>query len=265
MAEGIRIQTIAAEDFEMDCFAFGRGKRALVIIPGVSVKSVMLSAAAVAGAYADFAETHIVYVFDRKRNIRPGYDTVDMAEDTAAAMRALGIADADIFGASQGGMIAQCIAARHPELTRRLVLGSTIARQNETSRATFDGWRTLAEAGDVRALNRDITEKVYSPAFYDRFRDAFDALEAEGTDEELRRFSILAKACRTFDAYDQLDEIKCPTLVIGSWDDCTLSGEGSVEIARRLRCPLQMYSGFGHAVYDEAQDYREHLHRFFDD
>ena len=261
--EEVRRQTVKTEKFEMDCALFGSGSRYLVIIPGVSVKSVMLSAEAVAAAYARFAEKYTVCLFDRKRDIQSGYTVSDRADDTAAAMRALGIADADVFGASQGGMIAQLLAARYPKLVRRVALGSTILWQNAMSRATFDGWVALADAGEPRALNRDITKKVYSPAYIDRFKDAFAALEADATDAEMRRFSVLARACRTFDAHAEVEKIACPVLVLGTWDDAVLSGEGSVEIARRLRCPLVMYSGYGHAVCDEAPDFLEHLNRFF--
>lgn len=264
MAE-VRRQTVKTEKFEMDCALFGSGSRYMVIIPGVSVKSVMLSAEAVATAYARFAEKYTICLLDRKRDIQSGYTVSDMADDTAAAMRALGIADADVFGSSQGGMIAQLLAARYPRLVRRLALGSTILWQNAMSRATFDGWIALADAGEPRALNRDITGKVYSPAYIERFKDVFAATEGDATEAEMRRFSVLARACRTFDGHLELDKIACPVLVLGTWDDAVLSGEASLEIARRLRCPLVMYSGYGHAVCDEAPDFLEHLRRFFTD
>ena len=259
----VKIRTVKTDKFEMDYCTFGNGERSFVIIPGVSVKSVLLSAEAIAATFAAFAERYTVYLFERKRGIEPGYTVSDMADDTAAAMRALGVEDADVFGASQGGMIAQLLAARNPRLVRRLALGSTLPRQNAVSRATFDGWQTLADAGEPRALNRDITGKVYSPAYVERYKEAFAMLEGDATDAEMRRFSVLARACRTFDGDAELEKIACPVLVIGSWEDAVLSGEGSVEIARRLRCPLVMYGGYGHAVYDEAPDYRARLLRFF--
>lgn len=49
------------------------------------------------------------------------YTVEDMSEDVADTMRALGIDRADLIGFSLGGMIAQSLAAHHPELVRRLV------------------------------------------------------------------------------------------------------------------------------------------------
>jgi pimeloyl-ACP methyl ester carboxylesterase len=47
-----------------------------------------------------------------------------MADDTAALIRHLGIADADVFGFSMGGGIALQLAIRHPELVRKQVVAS---------------------------------------------------------------------------------------------------------------------------------------------
>jgi len=51
-----------------------------------------------------------------------------MADDTAGLLGVLGIARADVIGASMGGRIAMALALQHPELVRSLVLASTSAR-----------------------------------------------------------------------------------------------------------------------------------------
>ena len=45
------VETVTAEGFTMDYIRFGHGEKPLVILPGLSVQSVMGSAAAVAEAY----------------------------------------------------------------------------------------------------------------------------------------------------------------------------------------------------------------------
>jgi pimeloyl-ACP methyl ester carboxylesterase len=47
-----------------------------------------------------------------------------MADDTSALMRHLGIDDADILGYSMGGGIALQLAIRHPDQVRKLVVAS---------------------------------------------------------------------------------------------------------------------------------------------
>lgn len=264
MNQKAEVRTISLPDLSMDYITFGQGKRPLVILPGISLKSVMLSAQAIAAAFADFTATHTVYLFDRRRDIREGETIMHMADDTACVMRALGIADADLFGASQGGMIALCMAICHPELVHRMVLGSTMARPNSLAAETIARWITLARSGDPVPLNRDFFARVYTPSYRETYREAFSAMERDGTPEELHRFAILAEACLTFDVHDRLGEIRCPTLVLGAAEDQVLSSDASLEIARALACACYMYAHYGHAVYDEAPDYRARMKRFLD-
>jgi pimeloyl-ACP methyl ester carboxylesterase len=56
-----------------------------------------------------------------RRRVRPEqYSLSDMAEDTARLLLELGISPAHVVGASMGGMIAQVLAAEHPEAVRSL-------------------------------------------------------------------------------------------------------------------------------------------------
>ena len=57
-----------------------------------------------------------------RRKVGPEqYSLSDMAEDAAALLRELELAPAHVVGASMGGMIAQVLAAEHPEVVRSLV------------------------------------------------------------------------------------------------------------------------------------------------
>ena len=47
-----------------------------------------------------------------------------MADDTAALLRRIGVAEADFFGYSMGGGVALQVAIRHPEVVRKLVVAS---------------------------------------------------------------------------------------------------------------------------------------------
>ena len=136
----------------MDYFRFGRGEKTLVILPGLSVQSVMGSADAVADAYRALTDDFTVYLFDRRRDLPPSYTVQEMARDTTAAMEALGLADIYLLGVSQGGMMAMEIAAENPELVRGLALGSTSACVTEEPYETIGEWVQLARAGNAADL-----------------------------------------------------------------------------------------------------------------
>ncbi len=78
----------------MRYFRFGRGGRTLVILPGLSIKSVTETADAVRNGYAAFEEYFTVFVLDRRDVLPRPYPIREAAKDTAAALDALGVRDA---------------------------------------------------------------------------------------------------------------------------------------------------------------------------
>lgn len=246
---------MTTERYEMEYYRFGSGTDHLVIIPGVSMKPVVPLGPALEGVFSRFAERYTVCLFDRKLNMTEGYSIADMADDTADAMKQLGISDADIYAVSQGGMIAMTLALNHKELVRRLYISSTFARPNARSMAVLDQWMALAGGEDSVALYECVNSYVYSAEYLEKYADAFAAMSHSGTKEEMTRFGILVDACRGFDVYNRLPEITCPVYVTGSRADRIMGAEGPQEVADRLGCPCYLYDGYSHAVYDEAPDY----------
>lgn len=259
------ISTVKTDRIEMEYFSFGTGKTPFVILPGLGAKRIVLSAPAVQNAYACFAKDYTVYVLDRKVNLEPDCTLESIAEDTAEAMRALGIENACVFGASMGGMIAQYLALNHPELVRALALGSTSARVQSEMLTLGETWLRHAEAHDKEPLLRSTIENLYSETTKRLYGDAMLRMFDEVTDDDLDRFILQMRAIMGLDTYDRLTEIKCPVFVIGVEGDRVVTGEASHEMAQALGCELYMYgSEFGHCVFDEAPDYKERLKQFFD-
>ena len=263
---GFQTETIRTDGFSMDCFRFGHGKKTLVILPGLSVGSVVKYAGTVSKAYGLLTDDFTVYVLDRRKELPAAYSVYEMAEDTAAAIRALGLDHVHLFGASQGGMIAMTIAARYPEAVSRLVLGSTSACVKQEQYQTIEDWIRLAKAGDPKGLYLAFGKAIYPPDIFEQSRELLAAASDAVTDEDLKRFVILAEGMKGFDVTGQLHGISCPVLVIGSADDRVLGADASEQIARLLNgqtdCELYMYHGYGHAVYDLAPDYKERLLSF---
>lgn len=257
------ILTVFANQNEIKYFTFGTGSKSFVIIPGLSLQSVMLSADAVASAYSQFAKEYTVYVFDRAQNLSDGYTVENMADDVALAMKELGIRNAFVFGASQGGMIAQMIAIKYPELVGKMVLGSSASRLSDDSKELIHSWIKLASEERLVELNHSFFEKVYSKSLLDSLGDALHELEKQGSADDMIRFVKLAKACISFDCYNSLSSISCPTLVLGAYGDNVLGVQASVDIADALKCPIHLYSS-SHAAYDEEPDYKDRIQAFFE-
>ena len=252
------VKTAVFDGGEMDYISFGRGKKTFVILAGLSVHSVLGLRDAVEKAYAAFTEEYTVYLFDNTKNMGEGYTISTLADDTARAMEALGLAGADILGVSMGGMRAIYLTSRHPELVHKLILASTASRVNDTFRTFGSVLLEKAEKRDAEGLLGAFADYVYSEKSNALYRDAFINTNSGITDEEYSRLCVLIRACLGYDASEELKGIKCPVLVIGSEGDRVVTVEASREIASALGCRLYLYdSSYGHAVYDEAHDYKK--------
>ena len=264
----MRIETVSTGRFSMDYFRFGTGEKTLVILPGLSVQSVMGVADAVAEAYRPIQDAFTVYVFDRRSDLPPAYPVREMARDTAEAFRALGLREVCLFGASQGGMIALVMAIEYPELVGKLVLGSSSAHVKEPQYRVLENWVRLAKAGDREGLYLSFGEEIYPPEVFRQFRQALIDAAGTVTDRDLARFVILAEGTKGFDVVRELDRIRCPVLAIGVYEDRVLDSDATMEIAEKLDARadfrLYLYTGYGHAAFDTAPDYKQRILRFFE-
>ena len=242
--------------------SFGKGLQPLVMIPGLRLSGISGGAKAIAWFYRIFAEDYRVYMFDRKDPLTDPCTIHELAEDTADAMQALGLQNAYVFGASQGGMIAQDLAIRHPELVRKLVLGVTLSRNNETAARVIRHWIELAETEGLSGVAADYIQKGYSETYLKKYKAFLPLLLKTQKFMPKERFIVLAKACLTCDTYDHLDAILCPVLVLGGGKDKIVTGEASLEIAEKLHCAYHIYEDLSHEAYNEAKDFNQRIYEF---
>jgi pimeloyl-ACP methyl ester carboxylesterase len=190
-----------------------------------------------------------------RRRFRPEqYTLSDMAEDTARLIEALGISPAHVVGASMGGMIAQMVAAEHPEVVRSLtsIMSSTGSRFH--GQPAFPVYRYL-----LRPPPRD------REGYMDRAAEVFGLVGSTGfpRDEQY----IRDRAAQSYDrGYDvraggrqlgailasgnrtaKLRRIKAPTLVIHGSVDKMVRPSGGRATARAIPgARLMMIEGMGH-------------------
>ena len=260
----IKIETLKTYSFEMDHFKFGFGSRNMVIIPGLSIKSVMESADFIAEAYSLFAEKYTVYVFDIPKHLPAGCSIHDMARDTAVALDALGIKDAYFFGISMGGMISQVIAAERPDLVHKLLLGSSCSKLTDEEKKKLLEWVSLAENKRVTELSLAFAEAVYTKELFEKNRKAFAYLAEITTDEELAQFITAAKAVSVFDITQKLYKIQCPVLLMAGGQDKIMSRSSFELLAEKTHGELYIYEDYPHSVYDEAPDFKQRTFDFYE-
>ena len=182
------------------------------------------------------------------------YTLADMAADATGLLRELDLGPAHVVGASMGGMIAQTVAARHPEAVRSLVsiMSTTggrfvgqpspwvyrifLRRPGEGKEAavarTLNVFRAVGSRGlplDVDTI-RDIAERSW-----DRDHDPF------GPGRQLA--AIIASGNRTA----ELRRIAMPTTVIHGTSDRLVAPSGGRATARAIPgARLVTIEGMGH-------------------
>ena len=254
--------TLILNNMHFDYITFGKGTKPLIMIQGLNTRGIKGAGLSLAYMYRLFAKDYKVYLFDRRPIIEKSITVEDMAKDIAMAMDLLGIKNANIFGVSQGGMIALYLAINRPDLVNKLVLAMTLSRNNDTVIEVINNWIKMVKENRMKEFVLDMANKMYSDNYLKKYRLFMPLLTYLQKPKDVNRFIILAKSCLTCNAYEELNKIKCPVLVIGGNKDKIVSGEASKEIADKLGCNLYMYDDLGHAAYEEAKDFNTIVYDF---
>lgn len=174
------------------------------------------------GPAIDEGLTEADYPFEPVRPHCAPYSLYDLAEDARAVLDGLGIATAHVAGFSLGGMIAQVLAARHPERVRSLVSLMSSAGQAVLP-ASVPAARMLARMiAHVPDRSRLIAQSLAAQRVWSGPVHAIDAGRAA------RHFALSYRRCyrpaaihrqalayaSAGERFDLLRTIRCPTLVI---------------------------------------------------
>lgn len=259
----IKEYSIKLDTSQINYVVFGTGKEPLVLIPGLSLQEVKGRGFFIAYTYRVFSKKYRVYCFDKRNDISENATVEQFADDVCFCMKRLHIANANILGISQGGMIAQYLAIKYPDMVKKLCLGVTLSKNNQTVIDCVDNWLRLAEKNLYEDLIQDIFEKMYSESYLKKYKLFLPLLKKIGKPKNSTRFINMAKACLTCNTYNELLKIKCPVFVLGGKKDKITEGKSSEEIAEKLNCPIYMYEDYGHSAYAEAKDFNKRVFDFF--
>ena len=259
-----RNEHIKLDNFDCDYISFGKGRDPLIMLPGVGdgFKTARGVAVPFALMYRCFAKKFKVYVFSRRNNMPEGFTTADMADDLKAVMDAIGIGTAHIFGVSQGGMIAQQLAIRHPDRVKSLILAVTASRPNDLMQESLRSWLAMADRKDYKGIMLDTAERSYTGTYLKGGR-MMNRVLAFFKPKDFTRFRILCKSCLEHDVYNDLDRITCPVWIIGAEKDGVLGCDASRELQEKIPgSRIYIYHGYSHGVYEQAKDFNKRVMRY---
>lgn len=165
-----------------------------------------------------------------------------MAEDAVALLDHLSIERAHVLGYSLGGIVAQMVAAVHPERVKKLILVSTtpvgLGRDEATPEmlATLGREEGATETDPAEIPLENLMPQVVDLAFRKRgyrllLRPMVRLFFAPSMLAGLRRQLAAVSAAST---YDLLHLIQASTLVLTGTEDRVVSPEGSITLAQRI-------------------------------
>ena len=180
------------------------------------------------------------------------------ADDTAALMDAKGIKRANILSQSMGGLIAQELALKYPEMVNNLVLGCTFCGGQHMIQASQEVMQILMDrSGGLDSLFDRVLKLMFTKDFLDANPDFVKQFKERYLRAPISNANALRQfmACAKSDTYERLPEIKTPTLVATGTDDPLIPPLNSRILAERIPgAKLIEYKGSSHGFMSQARD-----------
>ncbi|MDC6282733.1 alpha/beta hydrolase [Pandoraea sp. XJJ-1] len=212
------------------------------------------------------AAKHHVITFDNRgigaSSGSPSNSIEQMADDAITFIKAMGFEQVDLFGFSMGGMIAQEVVLKEPQLVHKMVLAGTGPAGGEgissVAGVTFydmlRGFFTGQDAKQFLFFTRTPNGIEAGKAFLARLKE-----RTENRDKEISVSAFMAQlsALRAWGSKSPADlsVIKQPVLVVNGDDDRMVPTSNSRDLARRLpNGQLIIYPDAGHGAAFQFHD-----------
>jgi pimeloyl-ACP methyl ester carboxylesterase len=206
------------------------------------------------------AERHHVIAFDNRgvgASTGTVPDTVEaMADDAHTFITALGFGTVDLLGFSLGGMVAQALVLKHPQLVRKLILTGTgpaggVGIDKVSGTTYYDMLRAMLTRKDPKEFlffNRDDIGRRAARAFVERLEERTQDRDAKIT---VKAFQTQLKAIKRWgrSVPADLSRITQPTLIANGDNDRMVPTVLSEDLHQRIAgSQLTVYPNAGHGA-----------------
>ncbi|HEX6718220.1 MAG TPA: alpha/beta fold hydrolase [Pyrinomonadaceae bacterium] len=166
----------------------------------------------------------------------PECSTELLADDAIALLDHLNVKRTHIVGLALGGLIAQHIAIKRPELVESLVLVSSYAQSDDVIKNVTRDWRNLATDSGMETLFDACLEWVFSAQYIKDSQGELDKLKTfyRLTLQEPASFRSQSLAGVNHDSRALLKGIHCRTLIIHGGSDRLVNPELAQQLDHEL-------------------------------
>ena len=198
-----------------------------------------------------------------------------MADDAAMVIRAIGLTLVDVVGFSLGGMIAQDLTRRNPDLVRKLMLLGTQPRGGnpDPDPRIFEVDPTPAPTVDdflFLFFGPSEAAKQAGRAFWDRRHLRADQDQPSSAEVMLGQIVANTAFVTPLDPeapFAHLQEITQPTLIVNGVDDVMIATINSWHMVQNIpNAQLIVYPDAGHrAQFQYPERFLKHAVQFLDE
>ncbi len=198
------------------------------------------------------SSSHLVIAYDFRGNGRSDKPDEPMSmrtfvQDTIALLDHLEIARVHAYGQSFGGMVGIELSLGHPDRVRSLVLGCTHGGRDRSAKAR----------GRSKVPKDKPYLSLYSPAFARSHPEhvAEDVLVGSQQRQPFHAGRRQWEAMKDWSAWDRLEAIGCPVLVLHGTEDQLVPVENGRMLAKLIPgAELVLLEGAGHVYHSERPE-----------
>lgn len=156
-----------------------------------------------------------------RSTVSPGPYTIEtLGRDLVAILDHAGVESACVVGLSLGGVVAQWLAANHPERLERVVLANTGSRIGTA--ASWEDRIARVRAGGMQSIREMVVGRFLSVPFRQRRPDIEEQISAMLVATNPEGYIATCEALLEADMRAGMSEIRAPTLILaGALDEST--------------------------------------------
>ena len=218
---------------------------------------------------AELSKSYRVITFDNRgagRSAAPDepYSIGQMAEDLAALLDHLNVAEARVLGWSMGGVIAQSYALAHPDRMKQLILVGTFAAPDGYFSAAISNWVNMRRSTmPYEHIVRHVARMVYSPLLAnnsERYEAFIQVMLANPYRQSTHGFLRQAEALLAYRRPANLPELRNPVAVmVGEHDQLTPKYMSEELVAAIPGSTLQTLPGAHSGFVEHPDQYNQVL------
>lgn len=272
MSEKYYVSSIGNDVFTQSYLKFGNGDKTLIILPGISLTSVISVPMALINRFKPLVNDYSIYVFDRLTPVKDDYTYFDFARLTIEAIKILDLKDLYLYGVSKGSALSLILAYSEPSLIKKMALASPLFKFSPEVVEILNDWSTYLEKKDYPGFFNRFFNDVFSKEYVDSNRSSIESyirLSAKMVDDkemiqQTREFLIQARTDYDFDISDKIKDINIKSIIFADKKDTVVPFKYSDELAEIINAEFVVFDKYSHAVFDEENSLPQRIYDYFE-